>query len=138
MRREVLNIRVLCTGTESVTGCGAEVNMVLFEGTAEGPDFKGAVLPGGCDTQKRQDERVALSARYMLRGRDREGVACSVFVENNGVIDLTAPSPVTSTIPRIVTDSAALRWLETAELSGEVSGDSEGHVWVRIFAEVEP
>lgn len=136
--KKVLDLHIVLTENRRVTGGNAEIGMVLFEGTADHPNFRGRVLPGGCDTQTRIGNRVHLSARYMLEGVDYAGTQCRMFIENNGSLDLSLGDPVTHTIPRIITDSPNLAWLETATLSGTVSPEGENRVRIQIFGEDTP
>ncbi|HCE74419.1 MAG TPA: hypothetical protein DEP67_08350, partial [Lachnospiraceae bacterium] len=69
-------------------------------------------------------------ARYIMRGTDLSGRPCSIFIENNG---MAAEDGRIRTVPRILTDSDALSYLETAELRGSVSdGDQPGDVDIVI------
>lgn len=134
MKSEILTIHVLCTQEQRVRGIGGvEVGMILFTGTADHPNFRGEILPGGCDTQVCLGDHVRLSARYMLEGVDCAGERCRIFIENNGRIPLPPVDPVTYTTPKITTDSKALAWMETANLSGTVCGEGAGRVLIRIF-----
>lgn len=135
--KEILTIHVLCTQTNLVHGGKADAAMVLFEGTAEGPYFSGAILPGGCDTQRIKGSDFRLSARYMLQGTDCEGAACRIFIENSGRVSGPPEDGVIRTTPEIVTDSPALRRYEGASLSGTVTGEGENRVLIRVFAEDE-
>ncbi len=129
--REVLTIDVRLTGFHEVKGGTGEACMITFDGTASGPFFNGRILPGGVDTQKEfYGEPRSLSARYILEGTDDKGEKCAVFVENNGAMGEDG----IRTVPRILTDSASLRWLETAQLSGTVEDGEPGHVTIRICA----
>ena len=135
MKQEVLTIRALCTEDHRVQGTNSEAGMVLFCGEANHPNFRGFILPGGCDTQIRVGDTVTMSARYMLEGTDCTGCRCRLFVENTGTLHLPNSDDMIHTVPRIVTDSKALSWLETVVLSGTVSPDGDNRIIVRIFAE---
>ena len=111
---EVLRVYVNVTGCHEVVSDGNTVRMLLFDGTCGGPYFNGTILSGGVDTQKGYaDGTGTLSARYMIDGTDCEGNACKLFIENNA--EFNAP-----TVPKILTDSPALKWLESAELEGRL------------------
>ena len=122
---EVLRVYVNVTGCHEVISGDRTVRMLTFDGTCDGPFFKGTILPGGVDTQ-RMDEIGAgtLSARYMIEGLDCKGNACKVFIENNAVLG-------NDTVPTIVTDSPELKWLETARLHGKIA-DTEGQLTIII------
>ena len=111
---EVMRVHVNLTGWLEVTSGDRVVRMLPFDGTVDGPYFNGTILQGGVDTQKTDTEgNGALSARYMIDGEDCEGNACRMFIENN------APTGSTTT-PTIITNSPALKWLETAKLQGRL------------------
>lgn len=81
-------------GVNSVNAGG--INMIPFTGTADGYYFKGATVGPCCDTQKyAADGSVMFSARYLLKGTDCDGKACSIFIENNGpALDKCTPTVV--------------------------------------------
>ncbi len=93
---EIIALQVHLTGTETVDGAAARVDMLSFEGTTETAWFRGKTLPGGIDTQI----------------HPRKG-------------------------PVIYTDSAALKWLEHAELYGEVES-SEDRLVIHIYSREVP
>ena len=103
-----------------------DIVMIPFTGEASGPYFSGSVVGTGIDTQKISREHAArLSARYMLEGRDTQGNACRIFIENQG-------SFAEGFVPMLVTDSPLLRPWETAALTATVEG-IPGGVIVKIF-----
>ena len=102
--------------------------LVLFDGTAEGPFFRGRILPGGVDTQLEQpDGSGTLSARYMLEGVDLDGRPARVFIENRAVMGRS------ETVPTLRTDSPALAFLERLPLKGELRSE-DGKLTIRILA----
>ena len=122
----LMTIQVKCHESLRVQGQTMDIVMIPFSGTAEGADFRGEIAPGAVDTQKIPKGGTAfLSARYLLKGTDRLGNPCQVFVENLGTFS-------SGFKPFIVTDSPALAVWETAELSATVQ-PAEGGVCVRIF-----
>ena len=111
---EVLRVYVNLTGFHEVVSGDRCIRMLPFDGTCDGPYFKGTILSGAADTQKGYaDGTGTLSARYMIEGTDCEGNACKLFIENNANFN-------ENTVPSIVTDSPALKWLETAHLQGRL------------------
>lgn len=105
------------------------INMVLFDGTCEGEFFNGTILSGGVDTQiYEKDKEGTLSARYIIEGVDKDGAACHLFIENNGIIG----KEETKTYPKIYTDSACLKWLETQKLEGTLEVEQD-KIIIRIF-----
>ena len=133
MSEAVLTIDVVLDDIIGVTGSRGKAAMILFHGESSCANFKGKILPGGVDTQKEPaGEKRLLSARYILEGTDCEGEWCRIFIENNG--EVAGPGEVIKTTPVIYTDSKALKWLETADLSGIVEG-KPGGVFITIFKE---
>ncbi len=131
--KEILTINVNLTDIYEVKGKTAEAVMINFGGDAKSEFFEGVILPGGVDTQKEfYPERRTLSARYILEGKDMEGEKCRIFIENNGTADEN--KFVHETTPRIITDSKALSWMETATLKGTLE-PKEGGVIIHIFKE---
>lgn len=131
-KKEILTIDVQVQGVFELKGTVGEVSMVPFDGTCETEYFRGKVMAGGVDTQMMwYPDPKMISARYMLIGTDCAGKACRIFVENNGA---EINGRVEETKPRIITDSEALSWFETARLTGTLTPTDSG-VTVRIFAE---
>lgn len=111
---EILRVYVNVTECHEVVSGDKTVRMLPFEGTCDGPFFKGTIMSGGVDTQKGYaDGTGTLSARYMIEGTDCEGNACRLFIENNAKFN-------EPTVPSILTDSPALKWMETAKLQGRL------------------
>jgi len=130
MENEVFTVYVHITGVQEVKGSSSEACMILFDGTAEGSGFKGTILPGGVDTQTQvYNSKRYLSARYMIKGVDKDGKEASVFIENNGAWEADGSL---ETKPVIVTDSPSLSFLEKANLYGKIEGQ-EGGVIIRIY-----
>ncbi len=123
---EIITILITIVGMSSVNGGGKNVNMLQFTGHAESEYFVGEVLPGGVDTQKTENGKGGLSARYILEGTDSTGTKCKIFIENNG--DFGAEY----TNPTIVTDSKALSFLNTCPLKGKLDM-SDGKLTIRIY-----
>lgn len=129
--KEILKIRVVLNEDLAVNGAKQSIRMLGFTGEATGPYFQGKIMPLGVDTQKFGPEMpLELSARYMLEGIDYEGTPCKMFIENNG----SEKEGIVFTKPMIVTDSPYLKWLEYAELKGEIEG-VDGGVVIHITAD---
>lgn len=121
--RNIMNIHVVLDESREVNGVNASACMIMFHGYVESELFTGKICPGGVDTQLQNSGEVrSLSARYILTGTDYTGATCSIFIENNGVV---ADDGIVTT-PRIITDSVALAWLETARLVGHVVSEKTG------------
>ena len=116
------------SGTVTLIGELGMVKMIPFKGTVEGPIFNGIVEPCGVDTQiTNQNEVRHMSARYMLTGHDSTGVACHIYIENNGwFTDGARPTPF-KTVPTFITDSKALApYLHRNQFVGEGLRDDSG------------
>lgn len=121
---EVLRIHIKLGETLALDSPSAGIRMIPFTGYCDSTLFQGNVLPGGIDTQVFPDSnRGTLSARYMLEGVDDKGEACKIFIQNEAVME---QGRETVTFPRIWTDSASLKWLETADLRGSIVGTDQG------------
>lgn len=132
---EILRIKVTVDGCHAIDTAPRGVRMLPFSGGCEGPFFQGVILPGGVDTQfDLAPGQGTLSARYMLKGTDDAGKACQLFIDNSAV---TRAGSETVTHPRIITDSASLKWLETAALTGRIE-DKGDHLEIVISAERSP
>lgn len=132
---EILRIKVFLTGSSTVEGHAQTVVMLPFTGECASPLFTGTILPGGVDTQRiEKDGRLALSARYALSGMDSDGKACQLFIEN---VAVASPGAEMITHPTIRTDSEALRWLETADLTGRIEHFPD-HIEIVISSENRP
>lgn len=128
-----LLVHVIVDGCDEVKGSLSTARMIRFHGRAESDFFNGEILPGGVDTQREySDKPFSLSARYMLKGKDKDGKDCLLFIENNG----TASDGVVTTSPRLLSDSPALAWLETARTSGSIS-DKDGKLLITIRLETD-
>jgi hypothetical protein len=123
---EIITLLITIVGMSSVNGGGKSVNMLQFTGHAESEYFVGEVLPGGVDTQMRENGKGGLSARYILEGTDSTGAKCKIFIENNG------KDGEEYTKPTIVTDSKALSFLNTCPLKGKLDM-SNGKLTIRIY-----
>ena len=128
---KIFDIIVKLGETISVSGKYSDIHMISFTGTAVGKYFNGTVIGSGVDTQKisKSDGAAVLSARYMLEGNDADGEKCRIFIENTG-------SPESGYCPHIVTDSKALAWLETAEMSAEIKNCENGVIVSICGAEI--
>lgn len=132
---EILRIKVTVDGCHALDAAPRAVRMLPFSGSCESPLFHGIILPGGVDTQMDfAPGQGSLSARYMLEGTDAEGKPCKLFIDNSAV---TREGRETVTHPRIITDSPALKWLETAALTGTIESGKD-HLDIVIRSENTP
>ena len=125
-KKEVLTIHVIITEVKDIEGEGDDRREVYFTGYCDTPVYSGAILPGACDTQRKQpDGSVSCCADYTLDGKDADGNRASIHIVNkNGGADWK---------PTIKTDSKALKWLEDKDLTAILEHSSKGPV-VRIYA----
>lgn len=131
-KETVLEFEINIKEIEKVKGESGEVLLITFGGTSNCKNFKGIVLSGAVDTQIiNYGVEHTLSARYILEGIDCEGQECRIFVENNGTV---LNHKVETTLPKIITDSKALAFLETERLVGTLT-PSENGVIIHIYLE---
>ena len=132
---EVLRIKVYLTDNIVTEGGADRAVMLPFTGACDSPLFKGKILPGAADTQRiGPDGRGTLSARYTLEGVDDQGMPCRLFIDNAAMLTNKGIGP---TRPTIRTDSASLRWLETADLTGRIEHFAD-HIEIVITAQDRP
>ena len=111
------------------------VKLISFGGKTQTRWFTGEVLPGGVDVQTLgADGTGKVSARYILQGMDQSGMPCKVYVENEGIIDERGAM---HTMPKVLTDSVALAWLNSTQLHCEFASVGE-EFHVQLFAEEIP
>ena len=132
---EVLRIKVYLTDNIVTEGGADRAVQLPFTGDCDGPLFKGKILPGAADTQRiGPDGRGTLSARYTLEGVDDTGTPCRLFIDNAALL---GKEGIGVTRPTIRTDSASLRWLETADLTGRIEHFPD-HIEIVICSEDRP
>ena len=128
-RKPILDIKVDMNGPSvRMKGENGEVLMIPFSGSVKGDIFSGIVEPCGVDTQVVNAARVRhMSARYMLTGRDAEGNACHIYVENNGWFDDSKKLMPFHTVPTFYTDSPKLApYLHRNQFVGEGVNEADG------------
>ena len=132
---EVLRIKVYLTDNIGTKGHAETAVQLPFTGACDSPLFKEKILPGAADTQRiGPDGRGTLSARYTLEGVDDQGQPCRLFIDNAALLTNKGIGP---TRPTIRTDSASLRWLETADLTGRIEHFAD-HIEIVITAQDRP
>ena len=124
--RLALTLDIAVNGVYEVTSGDRVARMILFGGHGAGEGFEGDILPGGVDIQRQEADGGTLSARYMLEGVDRDGARCRLFIQNECALG----APITR--PTLLTDSPALKRLETVPLYGRID-DSDGKLVIRIY-----
>lgn len=127
----LLEIEIEIDNIAKIHGNDKSVSIVYFSGNASSQFFKGTVMPGAADTQiSCTGKPTTLSARYVLEGVDCENNACKIFIENNGV----EKDGSIITKPFIITNSPALKWIETVNLFGKVISENNNLI-IRIYSE---
>lgn len=127
MKKLMLSIDIQCHECIGVKGQDTEIVMVPFSGRAYGEYFNGEIIGTGIDTQKfniKSGEGI-LSARYMLQGKDKDGAACRIFIENS-------QHDEKGWHPMIVTDSKCLSEWERLDMTATVDNTESG-VLVQIY-----
>lgn len=128
-KTEILTIRTIITREETFTEGDSRISHIYFTGYCDTKYFQGTVMPEGCDVREQcAGAEDKARAEYTLTGLDIRGEACSVHIVNqwNG----------TDWKPVIKTDSAALAWMNHADLTAVLEYGSGGPT-VRIFASPE-
>ena len=132
---EILRIKVTLDGCHELKAAPRAVRMLPFSGSCESPLFRGTILSGGVDTQVDSvPGEGTLNARYMLEGVDAEGKPCKLYIDNGAV---RREGRETVTHPRVMTDSKALKWLESAALTGKIESKGD-HLEIVIQSENTP
>ena len=128
-RKEVLTITVFVTGYEvRKEEENSRTVAILFTGYCDNPLFHGVILPGAEDVRvSENDVEVTVRADYTLEGLDRLGQKCQVHIVNQCIEGEWKPT--------ICTDSEALAFLNSADLTAVLEG-FEGGLTVRIFGEI--
>ena len=122
----LMEIDIRIKGSQFVAGHTKDICMIEFDGTATGPYFNGEVIGTGVDTQKiEKTKEMALSARYMLDGKDSVGNECRMFIENNG-------SDFDNCKPTVYTNSPVLSDWETTDLTAKVI-PKDGGVTIQVY-----
>ena len=108
-RKKVFQVHVILDQTLSVQGGKGSATMILFHGDLDTTFFKGEIQPGAVDTQR----SGAISARYIIDGKDADGTPTKIFIDNtqvNGVLK-----------PYVLTDNPKLRWLEKTDWEARIA-----------------
>lgn len=127
-KREVLTVDVRVTGRRMLERGWNNTVSLPFEGTCDGTYFKGTILPGAADVQRRNGlKAVEFTADYQLAGKDYTGANCKVHVVNR--------FDGKRWVPRVTTDSAALDFLNHARCEAFLEQRKQGPV-VRIYARI--
>ena len=122
----LMEIDIRIKSSQFVAGHTKDICMIEFDGTATGSYFNGEVIGTGVDTQKiEKTKEMALSARYMLDGKDSAGNECRMFIENNG-------SDFDNCKPTVYTNSPVLSDWETTDLTAKVI-PKEGGVTIQVY-----
>ncbi|MBQ4156992.1 MAG: DUF3237 family protein [Clostridia bacterium] len=130
--KRIFTVHVHIRDTHTLKSELGQINMIVFDGYADAPFFKGEILSGACDTQKYlSGQPGTLSARYMLKGTDDEGKETTLFIENNARLNSDGRW---QTVPWIMTDNPRLQWLSQLQMKGEIEG-TDGGVLIHFYTE---
>ncbi len=128
-REEILTINVKLSGSSMKHEGMYNIMTVPFTGTADSKWFRGTILPGAADVQKRRLwKTVRFCADYTLEGADYTGEKCRVHIVN---VDEGQGWK-----PTVTADSKALAFLNTADCKAVLQGH-KNQLTVRIFAKPE-
>ena len=123
----ILRLKINLHESIKIESADKTIVQILFAGEASGDYFNGVIMPGAVDTQEiYPDGSGRLSARYSIDGVDCAGQSCKLYIDN------TAKINDSRTFPKIVTDSVALSYLNTAELRGEIIWE-DGQMYINIY-----
>ena len=126
---EILRIDVTLTGSSMKHEGLYNIMTVPFTGTAESKWFKGDVLPGAADVQRRKLwKKERFCADYTLEGVDHTGAKCRIHIVN---VDEGQGWK-----PTVTTDSKALDFLNHGECRAVLLGHKD-KLTVRIYAKPE-
>ena len=108
------------------------VTFIPFTGRTASPLFTGEIRPGAADVQvEKPGEARVLTARYLFRGTDADGRACSLYVENVGRV--SGEGGPLRAHPTFLTDSEALAaYFRGRRFRSEVHG-RDGGVRILVF-----
>lgn len=128
-REEILTINVRL-GNSSMKHEGFyNILTVPFTGEARSKWFRGAILPGAADVQRRKLWKIdRFCADYTLEGTDYTGQSCRIHIVN---VDEGRGWK-----PTVTTDSKALSFLNGADCKAVLQGH-KNRLTVRIFARTE-
>lgn len=132
MKKElVIEVSVVVDSCNRLEDSDVLVQQVGFHGTFWSIAGSGTILPGGVDTQvKLEDGPMTLSARYMMEGTDEAGNTFLIYVENNATMDAPGDN---CTHPQVLTNCEKLKYLETADLMGELEPHGRDEILISIF-----
>ena len=141
-KKPVLDIKIEANGPAvHMQGENGEVLTIPFKGSVDSEIFRGIVEPCGVDTQVVNAAHVRhMSARHMLTGKDADGNACHIYVENNGWFDDLTKSVPFHTVPTFYTDSPKLAaYLHRNQFVDEGVDEADGlHIYFYEIDHAEP
>lgn len=131
--KEVFTIYMQNTEKYTVNGSTCDVEMQYFDAEADGEYFQGGLIrqnESSIVTKKYKDGNTVSCGRYILKGKDKEGKDCTVFIEDNS-IEYTADRIITK--PTIITDNSELSFLQTADIQGRIEDEGNGNRELHIM-----
>lgn len=141
MKEPIMRFRIFADDSQvsNMEGPYGAVTMIPFTGRVESELFTGEILPGAVDVQVENPAGSRnMCAKYMFQGKDREGNACHLFVENNGYFSKAdRENAFFHACPRFITDSPVLgAFLCQARFRSEVQSVEDG-IEIRIYDVLE-
>lgn len=125
--KELFRVSLTDTKLETVNGNTCKIDMQYFKGTVAGDYFSGSVYKESSDVKKTDNAgKVTHCARYILSGKDNTGKSCKIFIQDEGIEE----NSKVITKPVILTNSKSLAWMETADIQGRVSINTNGEKMV--------
>ena len=127
---ELFSVEIDEKAVETVNGSTVTVDMQYFTGNITGDYFNGSVLNESSNVTKTyKNGDVTNCAKYILSGTDDKGEECRIFIQDEGLKE----EGTFYTSPIIITNSSSLRWMETADIQGQVKTDENGKKTVTYY-----
>lgn len=105
----IFNITIDPEDISHMEGPNGQVTFIPFGGTVESDLFCGTVRPGAADVQVTNPAGIRhMCAQYIFEGKDKEGNACHLYVQNNGYFEPNSNPMPFHACPTFMTDSPVL------------------------------
>ncbi|MBQ6173564.1 MAG: alpha/beta fold hydrolase [Clostridia bacterium] len=118
-KRELFNVQVVITSVEDEHEGDTLIRRIPFTGWCDSSVFRGAILPGACDTQRypASGEGTCV-ADYTLSGLDADRKACTIHIVNRMIGGEWKPA--------VRTDSECLSWINDADFTAVLEHSATG------------
>lgn len=124
--KEVFSINMDNTEKYTVNGAECDVEMQYFDAEVKGEYFNGGLLrdkESSIVTKSYKDGRTVMCGRYILKGKNKDGSDCSIFIEDNSI---EVRDNMIITRPVIITQDSGLSFLQTADVQGRIVTEEDG------------